>query len=78
MKQEGNYLICLVGDNNAGFVMCLETIEDMHGYSEICFLNCVVQVPHVMFCTVVNLYTLPVVTVHAQLTDYARMFMTFQ
>ena len=27
--------------------------------------------PHVMFGTVVNLYTLPVVTVHAQLTEYS-------
>ena len=64
-KQWGNYHICVIGDNNAGFVTCLETIKDMHGYSEICLLNRGVQVPHVMFCTVVNLYTLPVVTVHA-------------
>ena len=76
-KQKGNYHICVIGDNNAGFVTCLETIKDMHGYSEICLLNRGVQVPHVMFCTVVNMYTLPVVTVH-ELTEYVRIFMTFR
>ena len=51
----GNYHICVIGDNNAGFVTFLETIKDMHGYSETCLLNRGVQVPHVMFRTVVNL-----------------------
>ena len=77
MIQEGNYHICIVGDNNAGFVTCLETIKDMHGYSEICLLNCGLQVPFVLFCTVVNLYSLPFITVHAQLTEYGRMFIAF-
>ena len=49
----------------------------MHGYSETCLLNCGLQVLLVMFYTVVNLYTLTFVTVHAQLTEYGRMFMVF-